>query len=170
MKMPFAYSVRWSVSFLAAMCLSYLLVGQLLARSAPAPLSAAELMEATELRLFSNELVSLVNVFLEKGRAAAGAAGMASYEQWIGRKFHPQTNDLRQRLVYSELSGSAHTALLAAADRAIGMGSQHEDTRLRESATAAVLEAVAKTESRIAQMGAEKHITPGPLTPSFSRR
>ena len=42
MKLPFANSMRWGVSFLAAMCLSYLLVGQLLGRSKPDPLSAAD--------------------------------------------------------------------------------------------------------------------------------
>lgn len=170
MKMPLAYAVRWGASSLVAMCLSYLLVGQLLARSEPDPLSAMEIMEATELRLFSNELVSLIDEFLEKGRATAGPADMASYEQWIDRNFHPQTNDLRQRLVYSRLGGSAHTALLAAADRAVAMGAQPGDTRLRENATAAALEAAAKTESRIAQIGAEEHITPPPATPSFSKR
>lgn len=170
MKMPGAYTMRWGVSSVVAMCLSYLLVGQLLARSAPDPISAAELREATELRLFTNELVSLVDEFLKRGRATDGPADEAAYERWIDRSFHPKTNDLRQRLVHTKLSGRALSALLAAADRAVAMGAQPEDTHLRENATAAVLEATAKTKSRIAQMGAEKRIAPPPLKPSFAKR
>ena len=169
MKRPIAQGLRWGVSPIVAMCLSYLLVGQLLARSGPDPLTARELREATELRLFSNELVLLVGEFLEK-KGVRGPAEQASYEKWVHRAFHPRVNDLRQRLVRSDLSSRAHTALLAAADRTAAMSARPEDVRLQESARSAVLEAMAQSESHITQMGADKRVTPRPVRPSFTKR
>ena len=169
MKKPIAQTLRWGVSPIVAMCLSYFLVGQLLARSEPDPLTLEELQEATELRLYSNELVLLVDEFLVKKRVTE-PAGQASYEKWVQRSFHPRVNDLRQRLIHSDLSSRAHTALLAAADRAAAMGGRPQDARLQESARSAVLKALAQSESRIAQMGADKRVTPRPATPSFTKR
>ena len=169
MKKPAAQALRWGVSPVVAMCLSYLLVGQLLARSEPDPLTVEELHEATELRLFSNELVLLVDEFLEK-KGVSGPAEQASYEKWVHRSFHARVNDLRQRLVHSDLSSRAHTALLAAADRAAAMATRPQDVRLQESARSAVLEAVARSESHITQMGADERVTPRPATPSFTER
>ena len=169
MKKPISQALRWGVTPIVAMCLSYLLVGQLLARSEPDPLTLEELREATQLRLFSNELVLLVDEFLVKERVTE-PAGRASYEKWVRRSFHPKVNDLRQRLVRSDLSSRAHTALLAAADRTAAMGGRPQDARLQESAKSAVLEALAKSESHITQMGADKRVTPRPATPSFTKR
>lgn len=169
MKMPISKALRWGLTPIVAMCLSYLLVGQLLARSGPDPLTASELREARELRLFSNELVMLVDEFLA-GRTATGSAGQASYEKWVRRSFHPRINDLRQRLIHSDLSSRAHTALLAAADRAAAMSGRPQDLRLQENARSAVLNAMAQSESRITQMGAGKRVTPRPVAPSFAKR
>lgn len=168
MKRPIARALRWGVSPIVAMCLSYLLVGQLLGTSKPDPLTLEELREATELRLFSNELVLLVDEFLAK-KGVTGPAKQASYEKWVDRSFHPRVNDLRQRLVRSDLSSRAHTALLAAADRAAAMGARPQDVRLQASARSAVLEAVAQSESHITQLGADKRVTPRPATPSFTK-
>lgn len=169
MKKPVSKALRWGVSPIVAMCLSYLLVGQLLARSQPDPLTPGELREAMELRQFSNELVLLVNEFLQKDRVTEAAA-RAFHEQWVHRSFHPRVNDLRQRLVHSDLSSRAHTALLAAADRASAMGARPQDARSHESAVSAVLEAIALSESHIAQLGADKRVTPRLVTPSFAKR
>lgn len=168
MKRPIARTLRWGVSPIVAMCLSYFLVGQLLARSEPDALTPEELQAATELRLFSNELVLLVNEFLQK-KGVAGPAEQASYEKWVHRNFHPRVNDLRQRLIHSNLSSRAHTAVLAAADRAAAMGARPRELRLQESARSAVLDAVAQSESHITQMGAGKRVTPRPATPSFTK-
>ena len=169
MKKPVAQVLRWGVSPIVAMCLSYLLVGQLLARSEPDPLTARELREATELRLFSNELAVRVDEFLEK-KEVTGSAKQASYEQWVRRHFRPGINDLRQRMIHSDLSSRAHTALLAAADRVAAMGARPRDLRLQESARSAVLEAMAQSESHITRMGADKRVTPRPVAPSFAKR
>lgn len=168
MKRPIARALRWGVSPIVAMCLSYFLVGQLLARSEPDALTLEELEAATELRLFSNELVLLVNEFLQK-KGVAGPAEQALYEKWIHRNFHPRVNDLRQRLIHSDLSSRAHTSLLAAADRVAAMRAGPEDLRMQEKARSAVLEAVAQSESHITQIGAGKRVTPRPATPSFTK-
>lgn len=169
MKKPVVKALRWGVSPVVAMCLSYLLVGQLLARSEPDPLTPEELQEATELRLFSNELVRLVDEFLKKNEVTE-PADRVSYERWAHRNFHPRVNDLRQRLVHSNLSSRAHTALLAAADRAAAMGARPRDLGLHERAKSAVLDALARSDSRITQLGADKRVTPRPVTPSFAKR
>ena len=169
MKKRVSKALRWGVSPIVAMCLSYLLVGQFLAPSEPEPLTPEELREATELRLFSNELVLLMDEFLKKNRVTEAAA-RGSHETWVQRSFHPRVNDLRQRLLHSDLSSRAHTALLAAADRAAAMSARSQDARSHESARSAVLKAVALTESRISQLGADKRVTPRLVTPSFAKR
>lgn len=169
MKKPIPKALRWGVSPIVAMCLSYLLVGQFLARSEPDPLTPGELQEAMEHRLFSNELVVLVDEFLKKNEVTDPAA-RASYERWVQRTFRPRVNDLRQRLIHSDLSSRAHTAILAAADRVAAMAARPQDLRLRENARLAVLEAIVRSESHITQLGADKHVTPRQVTPYFARR
>lgn len=169
MKKTVSKALRWGVTPIVAMCLSYLLVGRFLAPLEPDPLTPEELQEATELRLFSNELVLLVDEFLKKDQVT-NVAARATHEQWIKRSFRPRVNDLRQRLLRSELSSRAHTALLAAADRAAAMGSQARGTQLYDGVRSAVLEAVARSESHISQLGAEKRVTPRQVAPSFAKR
>lgn len=168
MKKPLIYTLRWGGTSLVAMGLTYLLVGQLLAGSGPEPVTPADLQEAKELRLFSNELVDMVEEFLVRAQAAE-AAQVASYKRWAAHDFRPRTNDFRQRLVHSRLSNRAHTALLAAADRCVAMSASPRNRRLTQNATKAVLEAVEQTEARIAQLRVAKRIRPGPATPSFAR-
>lgn len=168
MKKPLIYTLRWGGTSILAMGLTYLLVGQLLAGSRPTPITAADLAEARELRLFSNELVEMVDEFLSRSKAVE-AAQVVSYERWAELDFRPRTNDLRQRLVHSRLSNRAHTALLAAADRAVAMSASPRDPRLTQRATKAVLEALEQTEARITQLRLAKRIRPGPATPSFTK-
>jgi len=168
MKKPLLYTLRWGGTSFIAMALTYLLVGQLLVGARPAPVSAAELREATELRLFSNELVDMVEEFLARTKSAkAGQA--AAYERWAEQDFRPRGNDFRQRLIHSKLNNRAHTALLAAADRTVAMSASPHDSRLSQSAKRAALEAVKLCESHIAQLGATKGISPAPATPSFAK-
>jgi len=168
MKRPLLYTLRWGGTSFLAMALAYLLVGQLLVGARPAAVTAAELREAKELRLFSNELVDMVDEFLARSKSAE-AVQVASYARWAEQNFRPRCNDLRQRLVHSRLSNRAHTALLAAADRTVAMSASPHDSRLSERATRAVLEAVEQCEARIQQLRATQRIRPAPSTPTFAK-
>lgn len=169
MKQPLLNTLRWGGTPILAMGLTYLLVGQLLAGSTPAaPVTTADLREAKELRLFSNELVHMLDELFARANSTERPE-VASYQRWADEDFRPRTNDLRQRLIHSELSSRAHTALLAGADRTVAMSANPHDSRLTQHATRAVLEAVEQSEARISQLRASERITPRAVTPSFPK-
>lgn len=159
---------RLCAAFAVTLTLSYLLVGFLLAESTPREPSAADLDEAYQLRVFSNELLGVISEYLSE-RPREGAAEIRTYYRWVDHELHPRLNDLRQRMLGARIAGPAHTALLAAADRCSAMTAQPDNARARRIATNDVLDAVATAESRIETLRANSYISPGPIVPGFSR-
>lgn len=160
---------RWAVSLLLAMALSYLLVGYLLERSGPKIVTQKDRSVAADLRVFTNELIALVDEFINKSPSES-MAEIATFENWVARSFRPRINDIRQRLVLANISNDALTALLAASDRCATLSARPRDDRIRESALLAVAKAASETERFVAQFDSAENAMPRPLTPSFASR
>ena len=162
------HAARWAISVALAMGLSFVLVGQLLSRSEVPTSSAKDIAEAVDLRRFSNEFIALFNEYTGK-RPAPGTGNVNTFERWVKRTFQPRINDLRQRLLGSDLSNAEHSALLAAGDRASAMAAKPRDERALRFAQEAVLEAASQTDERVARMKSGAGLVPRRATPSFAR-
>lgn len=163
------YAIQLIVASAITVTLSYLLVRILLEQSEPEEPSAAAIHEAQQLRDFSNELVVLTADFL--GRAEQPESQPlgqgAEFNRWASRVYGPKINDLRQRMLRSDLAGRAYHALLAAADRTAAMGARPDDDRLRRLAARDVLAAAGQVETRIAALGLAERINPPQVKPGF---
>lgn len=164
----FRGGLAWAAALCAALILTYFLVGVLLKGTEAVTPLAADLREAAALRTFSNELVATTREFLEH-QPSGGVVESAAHERWLVRNFRPRINDLRYRLIQADLSGPAHTALLAAADRSAAMAGYPSDARARRAAVDAALYAAVQTETRIRQLGADGRIGAPVNIPSFPK-
>lgn len=140
------------VCVMVSMAVSYGVV-RLVARAASQPDAPppGAVQEARALRRFSNDLVTLSTVFME--RAKRGGRRPGEVEEWLERELRPTVNDLRQRMAASEFSSPLLPELLHAADglaRALGNPESPETRRRAVADALAVQQAV---ERRISQLG-----------------
>lgn len=102
-----------------------------------------DIMEATQLRQYSNELVRLTEEYLKN------IESVEDREKWLSNSFRPRLNNLRHVILNSGLSGKEISGLSNASDRVAAMSSSPEDKRLRELAIAGVLRVTQSVEKRI---------------------
>jgi len=166
------YGIKLIVASAITMALAYLLVRILLETAEPPQPGPEAIREAQQLRRFSNELVTLTAEFLSRSQQSGpGKLGQsAEFGRWATREYGPKINDLRQRMLRSDLSGRAFHALLAAADRTAAMGERPTDERLKKLAIRDVRAAASHTETRIAALGVADRIAPQAVAPRFSTR
>lgn len=172
MQRPIRYLFRLTLSCVMVMGLSYFLVQLFLQRSEPGPPSHARIVEATRLRAFSNELVRLSSEFLSAIPPSSGFEAQerkAEFERWLAASLRPRLNDLRQRMVHTDLAGDVFLRLMAGADRAAAMAGRPFDVSVRHLAAGQILDARDACEAYIRRLGVMKYVSPPATRAGFER-
>lgn len=112
-------------------------------------LSQRHRQQAEIMQGIRNDLVRLASAYLERSKQYPGP-GTEEFKQWLERDFTPQFNDLRRRMLETELPSEPTTALLQACEKLSAAISQPDRNDLRVAAADSALEAASVVDSFLA--------------------
>ena len=158
------------IAFAAATGMSYGVV-RYLARDAlhHAHIDPTALRETQLLRSYANELVDLMNEYIEHVGWGTPAPGPRA-KSWIDEAFRPRLDALRLRLdegVPLGIEPFAH--LVQAADTLAAMAGHPADQHLRQRAASEVRRAAESVQAHIHQLGMEAHLPNPARKPLFGQ-
>lgn len=153
-----------------AMAISFgLVLGMARRHGHEAKQDATTIEEADALRALSNELVLLLDEYLERV-APESSDPSSAFKTWVSESFRPRLNDFRQRITDSKVSSRILESLAKAGNAVSAMAQRPEQDALRRAAIKDVLDARDAVEGHVADLRAGSRLTRQLVAPRFLNR